>query len=87
LSAKAKPKRTRVRPEDLEILDAKAKIGGKTVTVHGDGPEPKAADNGKIRRRRNPANKIKKKAKTANELMLEAWKYSWENRNRRLTKT
>ena len=86
MSAKAKPKRARVRPEDSEILDAKAKTGGKTVIMQGDGPEPKAADNGKIRRRRNPANKTKKKAKTADELMLEAWRYIWENRHRRLTK-
>lgn len=86
MKAKAKPKRMRLRPEDLKILDAKAKTGGKTVIVHGDDPDLKAADNGKISRRRNPANKTKKKAKTANELMLEAWKYIWENRHRRLTK-
>ena len=86
MSAKARPKRARARQEDLEILDAKSKTGGKTVTNHGDGPEPKVADNGKIARRRKPTNKTKKKAKTANELMLEAWKYIWENRHRRLTK-
>lgn len=87
MSAKARPKRTSVRHEDLEILDAKSKTESRPVRPLGDGPEPKATDNGKISRRRNPANKTKKKAKTANELMLEAWKYSWENRHRRLTKT
>ena len=87
MSSKAKPKRARVRPEDSEILDSKLKTGGKPGRAVGDGPEPKATDNGKISRPRNPANKTKKKAKTANELMLEAWKYSWENRHRRLTKT
>ena len=87
MSAKARPKRARVRHEDSEILDAKSKTGAKTVRGVGDRSEPKATDNGKISRPRNPANKTKKKAKTANELMLEAWKYSWENRHRRLTKT
>jgi hypothetical protein len=86
VSAKAKSKRARVGDEDREILDAKSKTGAKTVRAVGDGPELKATDNGKISRRRKPANKIKKKAKTANELMLEAWKYIWENRHRRLTK-
>jgi hypothetical protein len=87
VSAKAKPKRARVSHKDSEILDAKFKTVGETVRAVGDGPEPKATDNGKISRRRNPANKTKKKDKTANELMLEAWKYSWETRHRRLTKT
>ena len=87
MSAKAKPKRLRVRPEESEILDIKSQTRGKTVIVHGDGPQPKATGNGKISRRRKPANNTKKKAKTANELMLEAWKYIWENRHRRLTKT
>jgi hypothetical protein len=86
VSAKAKPKRARVRAEDSEILDAKLKTAGKTVRAVGDGPEPKASDNGKISSRRKPANKTKKKAKTANELMFDAWKYIWENRHRRLTK-
>jgi hypothetical protein len=86
VSAKAKPKRAHVRPEDSEILDAKSKTRAKTVRAVGDGPEPKATDNGKISRRRKPANKTKKKAKTANELMLDAWKYIWENRHRRRTK-
>lgn len=86
MSAKAKPKRARLRPDDQEILDDKSKTGGKTTIVHGDSPGPKAADNGKISRCRNTANKTKKKAKTANELMLEAWEYIWENRHRRLTK-
>jgi hypothetical protein len=54
VSAKAKPKRARVRHEDLEVLDAKP-TGGKVVRAHGDGLEPKPTDNGKIRRRRNPA--------------------------------
>jgi hypothetical protein len=86
MSARARPKRARARQEDLEIIDTKVKSGGKMVIAHGGGPEPKAADNGKISRRRKPANKTKKKAKTANELMLEAWKYIWENRHRRVTK-
>ena len=87
MSAKPKPKRARVRPEDSEILDAKLKTGGKTVRDVGDGPEPKATDNGnKISSRRKRANKTKTKAKTANELMLDAWKYIWENRHRRVTK-
>jgi len=86
VSAKAKPKRVRVRPEDLEVLDTEPRAGGRIVRVHGDSLELKPNDNGKIPRRRNPAKKTTKKTKTANELMLEAWKYSWENRHRRLTK-
>jgi len=86
VGAKATPKRARVRPEDSEILDAKVKTGGKAAVVHGESPEPKATDNGKRPRRRKLANKTKKKAKSANELMLEAWKYISENRHRSLTK-
>jgi len=85
VSSKAKPKHE-ARHEDLEILDDKSKTSGETVIVHRESPESKAAGNGKISRRRNPADKTRKKAKTANELMLEAWKYIWENRHRRLTK-
>jgi hypothetical protein len=68
------------------VLDAKQTGGGKIVRLHGDSASAKPTDNGKPPRRRNPANKTKKKAKTANELMLEAWEYIWENRHRRLTK-
>lgn len=86
MSAKAKPKRQAGRAEDLEVLDIKPRTKGATYTVRAAGPEAMATDNGKPVRRRNPAKKTKKKTKTANELMLEAWKYSWENRHRRLTK-
>lgn len=86
MSAKAKPKRQRGPAEDLEVLRTKPRTGGATNTVPLDGAEPKASDNGKIPRRRKPAKKTKKPTKTANELMLEAWKYIWENRHRRLTK-
>ena len=85
MSAKPKPKRQRERTDDLEVLEAKQSTGGKTVRLHGDPLSAKPTDNGKVPRRRNPANKTKKKAKTANELMLEVWKYTWENRHRRLT--
>ena len=85
MSAKPKPKRQRGRTEDLEVLDEKQTTGGKIVRVHGDSLSAKPTDNGKVRRRRHPA-KTKKKAKTANELMFEVWKYTWENRHRRLTK-
>jgi hypothetical protein len=85
VSGKPKPKRASERLEDLEVLNAKPKTGAKTVRTFGDGSEPKATHNGKVLRRRNPA-KTKKKAKTANELMFEVWKYTWENRHRRLTK-
>ena len=86
MSARPKPKRQRRRTEDLEVLDDKKSTGGKIVRAHGDSIAAKPTDNGKVPRRRNPANKTKKKAKTANELMLEVWKYTWENRHRRLTK-
>jgi hypothetical protein len=86
VSAKPKPKRPRRCTEDLEVLAAKQPVGGKIVRAHGDSLSAKPTDNGKVPRRRNPANKTKKKAKTANELMLEVWKYTWENRHRRLTK-
>ena len=86
MSAKPKPKRQRERTDDLEVLEAKQSTGGKIVRARGDSLSPKPTDNGKVLRRRNPANKTKKKAKTANELMLEVWKYTWENRHRRLTK-
>lgn len=86
MSAKPKPKRQPGRTEDLEVLDAKQTTGGKIVRLHGDSLSTKPTENGKVPRRRNPANKTKKKAKTANELMLEVWKYTWENRHRRLTK-
>ena len=85
MSAKPKPKRQRERTDDLEVLDARQATGGKTVRARGDSLSAKPTDNGKVPRRRNPTNKTKKKAKTANELMLEAWKYTWENRHRRLT--
>lgn len=86
MSARAKPKRQRGRAVDLELLDdAKPSTAGKIVQAHGDSLSAKPTDNGKARRRRNPA-KTKKKAKTANELMFEVWKYTWENRHRRLTK-
>jgi hypothetical protein len=86
VSAKPKPKRQRGRTEDLEVLDDKQPTGGKIVRPHGDSISAKPTDNGKVSRRRNPANKTKKKAKTANELMFEVWKYTWANRHRRLTK-
>lgn len=86
MSAKAKSKRQRGPAEDLEILDSNSRTPRASVTLRDVGPTPNATDNGKIPRRRHPAKKTTKKAKTANELMLEAWKYSWENRHRRLTK-
>lgn len=86
VSAKANPKRPRERAQDLEILHGNARIARASVTLLDGGPAPKATDNGKIPRRCNPAKKTKKKAKTANELMLEAWKYTYEHRHRRLTK-
>jgi hypothetical protein len=86
VSAKAKSKRQRERAEDLKILDSNSRKARASVTLLDGGPTPKATDNGKIPRRRNPAKKTKKKAKTANELMLEAWKYTYEHRHRRLTK-
>ena len=87
MSAKAKLKQVRSRPENVESLDnAKPTSGRKTVRSNGDGLKSKPANNGKGPRRRNPAKKTKKRAKTANELMFEAWEYIWENRHRRLTK-
>ena len=86
MSAKAKPKRRRGRVEDLEVLHTKPRTGGARVTILDGGPTPKETDNGKVPRRRNPASKTKRKAKTANELMLEAWKYTYEHRHSRLTK-
>ncbi len=85
MSAKPKPKRQPGRTEDLEVLEAK-QTTGNIVRARGDSVSAKPTDNGKVLRRRKPAKKTKKKAKTANELMLEAWKYTWENRHRRLTK-
>lgn len=79
MGAKAKPKRWRGRAEDLEVLGTKPRRGAATYTVLLGGPEPNSTNNG------DPAKKTTKKAKTANELMLGAWKYSWENRHRRLT--
>ena len=86
MSAKAKPKRQRVPAEVLEKLDSNSKTAHAPLTLLDGGPTPTATDNGKVPRRRNPAKKTTKKAKTANDLMIEAWKYSWENRHRRLTK-
>ena len=87
VSAKAKPKQVRTRRDDLESLDdAKPTSGRKTGRARGDSSTLKQTGNGKAPRRRNPAKKTTKKAKTANELMLEAWQYIWENRHRRLTK-
>ena len=86
MSAKAKPKRQRGRAEVSEKLDSNSRTAHARVTLLDGGPTPTATDNGKVPRRRNPAKKTTKKAKTANELMLEAWKYIWENRHRRLTK-
>ncbi len=86
MSAKAKPKQVRPRPDDQELLDnAKSTTGRKTVRANGDGLKSKPLDNGKATRRRNPARKTKKRQKTANELMMEVWQYTWENRHRRLT--
>jgi hypothetical protein len=87
VSAKPKPKRQRGRSEELELVgDAKPSAGAKIVRAHGDSLAATPTGNGKVLRRRNPAKKTKKKAKTANELMFEVWKYTWENRHRRLTK-
>lgn len=86
MSAKSKPKRQRVPAEGLEKLDSNSRTAHARVTLLDGGKTPKVTDNGKVPRRRNPAKKTTKKAKTANELMLEAWKYIWENRHRRLTK-
>ena len=86
MSAKAKPKRQRVPAEVLEKRDSNSRTAHARVTLLDGDETPKVTDNGKVPRRRNPAKKTTKKAKTANELMLEAWKYSWENRHRRLTK-
>jgi len=86
VSAKAKPKQLRARPDDLEVLDdAKPTRGRKTVQAKAAGLESKPTDNGKSPRRRNPAKKTKRQ-KTADELMMEVWQYTWENRHRRLTK-
>jgi len=85
VSAKAKPKQVRTRPSDLESLDvAKSTIGRKTG-ARGDSSTLKQTGNGKAPRRRSPAKKTKKRQKTANELMMEVWQYTWENRHRRLT--
>lgn len=54
MSAKAKPKRRRGRAEDLELVTAKPRTGGAILTVLGGGSESKPI-NGKIQRRRNPA--------------------------------
>ena len=86
MSAKAKPKRQRVSAEVLEKCDSNSRTAHAQETLLDGGEKPKVTDNGKVSRRRNPAKKTTKKAKTPNELMLEAWKYSWENRHRRLTK-
>ena len=86
MSAKAKPKRVRERPEDIDVGHSKPTTRGKIVRVQEDPLALKVPGNGKVPRRRNPAKKTKKKTKTANELMLEAWQYIWENRHRRLTK-
>lgn len=67
---------------DLEV--EKDKLKGRIENeVKVLGPPELAKD---AKTRRNPAKKTKKPTKTANELMLEAWKYTWENRHRRLTK-
>ena len=87
MSAKAKPKQIHTRPDDLKLLDdAKSTSRRKTVRANRDGLKSKPTDNGKGPRQRNTAKKTKKKSKTANELMLEVWQYTWENRHRRLTK-
>jgi hypothetical protein len=85
VSAKAKPKQVRTRSAETESLDdAKSTTGRKTVRANRD-LKPKPTDDGNGPRRRNSAKKTKKKSKTANELMMEVWQYTWENRHRRLT--
>jgi|GEM_PF-3438693 len=86
MSANAKSKRQRGRAKDLEVLDSNSRTERTSVTLLDGGPTPKATDNGKGQRNRNSAKKTKKRQKTANELMFEAWEYIWENRHRRLTK-
>lgn len=54
MSAKAKPKRRRGRAGDLELVNAKPRTGSAILTVLGGGSESKPI-NGKIQRRRNPA--------------------------------
>jgi hypothetical protein len=86
VSAKAKPKQVHARTENSELLDdSKPTTGRKTGRARGDSSTLKQTGN-EAPRRRNPAKKTTKKAKTANELMFEAWEYIWENRHRRLTK-
>ena len=85
MSAKTKPQRQRVPAEVLEKRDSNSRTAHARVTLVGSGEKSKVTDNGKVPRRRNPAKKTTKKTKTANDLMLEAWKYSWENRHWRLT--
>jgi len=85
VNAKARPKRVRLGRHSLKLSE-KRKAESTTVSLLSGGTGPKPTDNGKIQRRRNPAKKTKKATKTANELMLEAWKYTYENRHRRLTR-
>lgn len=79
----------RADPAELVIDETSKRSGGITVALlAGDGDEPsKANSHQKPRRRRNPA-KVRKtrKKETANDVMLDAWRYAYERRDRRLTK-
>lgn len=56
---------------------------GIIVTAHGD-LEVEGTNDKPRRVRRNPATKKKKKELTADEMLLRAWKKSYENRHKRL---
>ena len=84
----ARKMRERANPAELVIDETSKRSSGITVTLlSGDGNESsKANSNQKPRRRRNPvkAKKTRKK-ETANDVMLDAWRYAYERRDRRLT--
>ena len=78
---------TRANPAKLVVDESSKCPEGITVTLlAGDEDESSKANNHqKPRRRRNPAKaKKSRKKETANDVMLDAWRYAYERRNRRL---
>ena len=80
----------KVRTPAESAIDEKTKrSGGITLKLlASDGDESSKANSHQRHRRRRNAAKAKKtrKKETANDVMLDAWKYAYERRDRRLTK-
>ena len=82
-------RKVRAKVSELVIDETSKRSGGITVALLAqDGEQSlKANSRQEPRRRGNPAKAKKtRKKETANDVMLDAWKYAYERRDRRLTK-